>query len=49
MEAYEADKAWASKGPASVTCPAPLRAGRIICELNDTEVVDILLCSTVSR
>jgi hypothetical protein len=38
LEAYNADKAWAAKGPASTVEPAPLRAGRIVCELFDSEV-----------
>ncbi len=38
LEAYSSDKAWAAKGQASTARPAPLRAGRIVCELFDEEV-----------
>ena len=47
MEAYGTDKGWVAKGPASTTRPPPLRAGRIVCELYDSEVgacVSSLLC-----
>ena len=35
LEAYESDKAWRSRGPARVTPPPPLRAGRLVVELCD--------------
>ncbi|GAX79376.1 hypothetical protein CEUSTIGMA_g6818.t1 [Chlamydomonas eustigma] len=38
LEAYNSDKTWAVKGPASTQQPEPLRAGRIVCELFDSEV-----------
>lgn len=37
LDAYNNDKAWASKGPASTKAPPPIRAGRIVCELFDAE------------
>jgi len=43
LEAYEADKRWSAQGPASVTRPPPLRAGRIVCELYDSKVVSLSL------
>jgi hypothetical protein len=38
LEAYEADKAWSSQGPARVAKPPALRAGRVVCELFEKEV-----------
>jgi hypothetical protein len=37
LEAYAADKAWASKGPASADAPPLLRAGRVVAELFDKD------------
>mmetsp|Transcript_4909 Transcript_4909/g.10541 ORF Transcript_4909/g.10541 Transcript_4909/m.10541 type:complete len:240 (-) Transcript_4909:762-1481(-) len=38
IESYNADKTWSSKGPCTATKPDPLRAGRIVCELYDSDV-----------
>lgn len=37
LDAYNNDKAWSSKGPASTKVPPAIRAGRILCELFDAE------------
>jgi hypothetical protein len=39
LEAYQADKSWASKGPARISKPQELRAGRLVLELYPKEVI----------